>query len=211
MTADHDNAEELLERAGRGDSDALNRLLERHRERLRQMVAVRLDQQLVSRIDASDVVQEALAEAANRLLDYLRRRPLPFYLWLREIARQRLSDLTRHHLYAQRRALHREAYSHDQLNDASAVHLADRLIWSGTSPSGRLRREEQKRLARTALSRLPPADRELIVLRHLEQLSISEIAAVLKVPEPTVRYRQRRVLEQLADLLGDLQHEESDP
>lgn len=204
MTLDHEETGELLERAGRGDPDALDEVLECHRDRLRHMVAVRLDQRLAARIDASDVVQEALAEAAARLLDYLRHRPLPFYLWLREIAWQRLSDLTRRHLSAQRRAIGREAFSRNQISDASAMHLADRLAWSGTSPSGRLQREERKQVVRTALARLAPADRELIVLRHVEQLSISEIAAVLKTPEPTVRHRQRRVLEQLADLIADI-------
>ncbi|MFO7902697.1 MAG: sigma-70 family RNA polymerase sigma factor [Planctomycetota bacterium] len=201
MTRDHDDTGKLLERAGRGDPGALDRLLEYHRDRLRQMVAVRLDQRLASRIDASDVVQEALAEAADRLLDYLRDRPLPFYLWLRELAWQRLVDLTRRHLRAHRRAVGREAFSYDQLSDASALRLAHHWIGSGTTPSGHMRREDQKRLVRAALDRLEPADRELVVLRHLEQLSTSEVAAVLNLSESTVRKRQRHVLEHLADLI----------
>jgi len=209
MTLDHEETEELLERAGRGDPYAVNRLLDYHRERLRHMVAMRLDQRLAARIDASDVVQVALAEAAERLLDYLRHRPMPFYLWLRELAWQRLSDLSRRHLSAERRAVGREAFSRDQISDASAMHLADRLARSGTSPSGRLRREERKQVVRTALAQLDPADRELIVLRHLEQLSISEVAAVLKTPEPTVRRRQRCVLEHLADLMADIEQKGS--
>lgn len=210
MGSSHDDTGELLERAGRGEPDAVDRLLERYRQRLQQMVAVRMDRRLASRIDASDVVQEALAEAANRLLDYLRRRPLPFYLWLRQIAWQRLADLSRRHLAAERRAVGREAFSQVQLSDASAMQLAHGMIWSGTSPSGRLRREEQKRLVRAALARLEPADREVLVLRHLEQLSTSEVAAVLKIAEPTVRYRHRRALERLADSLAEIQQEEQD-
>src|SRR5262245_37012531 len=97
------DTEELLDRAGQGDPTARNRLLDRHRQRLRALIALRLDPRLAARIDPSDVVQESLAEADGKLADYLRTRPLPFYVWLRELALQRLVDLQRWHVRAQKR------------------------------------------------------------------------------------------------------------
>src|SRR6516225_4151532 len=88
----------LLAQASLGDAAAGHELLSRHRDRLKRMVAVRLDRRLLARLDPSDVVQEALAEAARRLPDYLRQRPLPFYPWLRQLALERLIDLHRHHV-----------------------------------------------------------------------------------------------------------------
>lgn len=202
MSVDDADTDGLLRRAEGGDRTALDRLLSRHRRRLRQMVAVRMDRRLAARVDASDVVQEALAEATARLAEYLRRRPAPFYLWLRQLAFERLVDLTRRHIDAQRRSVDKEAARTIPLPDHSAVELADRLMASGTSPSGRMEKEEVRSRVRAALARLPPADREVLVLRHLEQLSTREVAAVLDLSEPAVRYRQRRALERLGNLLG---------
>ena len=98
----------MLDRAGHGDARARQLLLERHRARLRRMVAVRLDRRVAARVDPSDLVQETLAEAAARLSDYLRRRPLPFYPWLRQIAWDRLVEAHRRHLRAGRRSVARE-------------------------------------------------------------------------------------------------------
>src|SRR5262245_48665523 len=97
------DTEELVARAGRGDSAACQELLMRHRERLCKMVAVRLDRRLAARIDPSDVVQEALLEAAQKLSQYLRRRPVPFYAWLRRLAWEHLVDIHERHLAARKR------------------------------------------------------------------------------------------------------------
>src|SRR5438128_559367 len=102
------DTEQLLEAVSRGDAQARGRLLERHRPKLRRMVAIRLDRRLAARVDPSDVVQESLAEAAARLDDYVRDRPLPFYPWLRRIASDRLADASRRHLRAGRRSVGRE-------------------------------------------------------------------------------------------------------
>src|SRR5438093_9616573 len=102
------DTEQLLERAAGGDAVARDQLLQRHRDRLKRMVAVRADPRLAARVDPSDVVQETLAEAAARLDAYLRTRPLPFYPWLRQIAQQRLIDLHRRHVQAGRRSVMRE-------------------------------------------------------------------------------------------------------
>src|SRR5437764_15071581 len=108
MTARDPDSEELLEQASQGDQSARQQLLARHRGRLLHMVAVRMDPRLRGRFDPSDVVQEALASAAQKLSDYLRRRPLPFYPWLRQLACEQLIELHRRHIQAQRRSVSRE-------------------------------------------------------------------------------------------------------
>ena len=100
---------ELLNATAAGDAGARDRLMERHRDRLKRMIAIHLDRRLSARIDPSDIVQEALADADHRLNDYLRDRPLPFYPWLRQIAWNRLVDTRRYHLRSGRRSVRREA------------------------------------------------------------------------------------------------------
>ncbi|HEY1375687.1 MAG TPA: sigma-70 family RNA polymerase sigma factor [Gemmataceae bacterium] len=197
MTADTDL---LLDRAAAGDGSARDDLLRRHRDRLRRMVAVRADPRLAARVDPSDVVQETLAEAAGRLDGYLRDRPLPFYPWLRQIAQRRLIDLHRRHVRARRRSVVREEPA--GLPDRSAVQLAERLFARQSSPSAGLHRRERRDRVRAALAALPDADREVLVLRVLEELPTRDIAAVLGITESSVRSRQVRALDKLKTLLG---------
>lgn len=193
----------LLERVAQGDREALDQLLRRYRPRLHAFVEARLDPKLRARVDPSDVVQEALAEAGRRLEEYLRDRPLPFYPWLRQLAWERLIDLRRRHLRAGRRSVRREEPWSLSLPDESAAALAGRLAASGTSPSDRLIRAELRDRVQAALARLAPRDREVLVLRHLEQLSTAEAAAVLGLGEEAVKSRHRRALERLRALLED--------
>src|SRR5215469_5432244 len=125
MARHEPDTEELVERASQGDGSARQQLLWRHRDRLKGMVAVRLDRRVAARVDPSDVVQEALAEAAAKLSDYLRQRPLPFYPWLRRLAWERLVKLHRYHIHAGKRSVTREQVS--TLPDESADELARRL------------------------------------------------------------------------------------
>ena len=195
------DTEELLRQSAQGNAAARQQLLERHRPRLRRMVALRLDRRLAARLDPSDLVQDALAEAARQLSDYLRQQPLPFYPWLRRIAWQRLVDAHRRHVRAGRRSVLREEHEPD-LPDESALQLADRLISRGGSPSARLRQKEQSVRLRAALTELGERDREVILLRFLEDLSVAEVAAVLGLTEGAVKMRQLRALERLRGLLG---------
>jgi RNA polymerase sigma-70 factor (ECF subfamily) len=197
------DTDQLLDRAGHGDPAARQELLVRHRRRLRQLIAVRMDRRLAARIDPSDVVQDTLAEAVQRLSEYLRRRPLPFYPWLRQLGLDRLAELHRGHLRAQKRSVTREEAWDPGLSDASVLELAGRLLAPGSSPSDRLLRREVRDRVRAALAQLPAADREVLVLRHLEQLSTREIAAVLGVSEGAIYTRHLRALERLRGLLGD--------
>ena len=196
------DTEELLYRIEQGDQQARHALLMRHRNRLRSMVALRLDRRLAARIDPSDVVQEVLLDAAQGLDDYVRQRPLPFYPWLRQMAWDRLIDLHRRHLHSQRRSVTREQPLALHLSDESAMQLADRVLASQSGPSERaMRRELQQRL-RAALDQLAEQDREVLVLRHLEQLSTRETAAVLGIREGAVKTRHLRALERLRALLS---------
>ena len=194
------DTQELLERSVRGDAGARQELLVRHRARLRRMVAVRLDPRLGARVDPSDVVQEALADAAVHLDDYLRDRPLPFYPWLRQFAWQRVVKAHRDHIHARRRSILREGPDMP-LPDESVRQLAHRLLASGTSPSRRLIRQEQREQVRAALAELEPRDREILVMRHLEQMETPEIAVSLGISEGAVRNRQYRALMRLRSLL----------
>ena len=142
--------------------------------------------------DASDIVQEALAEAAGRLPDYLSRRPLPFYPWLRHIAWQHLQKCHQRHIGAQRRSVDREGKGEPTLTDESAAQLVDRLVSDDTSASGRVIRAEERQRLRAALALLPARDREALVLRHLEQLSTAEIGAVLGISAGAVMTRHTR-------------------
>jgi len=161
-----------------------------------------MDSRLLARLDASDVVQEALAEASRKLPEYLQNQPLPFYPWLRQIAWERLADAHRRHVQAQKRAVDRERWR-QRLPDRSTMALADRLIASGTSPSGHFVREELRDRMRTALEGLPPRDREILVLRHLEQMSTHEIASVMGMMEGAVKTQHVRALQRLRSLLND--------
>lgn len=195
------DTEQLLDRVAGGDAAATGPLLQRHRDRLKRMVSVRADPRLAARVDPSDVVQEALAEAATQLAEYARRRPLPFYPWLRGIAQTRLAALYRRHVQARRRSVEREEQMVG-LPDRSALALADRLFARASSPSARLHREETRTRVREALAALPERDREVLVLRHLEDLSAREAGEVLGLTEGAVRVRHMRALHRLRERLG---------
>jgi RNA polymerase sigma-70 factor, ECF subfamily len=195
------DTDELLRRAEQGDGQARQAVLVRHRERLKQMVAVHLDHRLAARVDPSDVVQEALFDAAQGLDEYLRQRPVPFYPWLRQLAWERLIDLNRRHLHAQRRSVKREEPLALHLSDESAQQLAERVLARQSSPSNQAIRSELRARIRAALDRLGQRDREVLVLRHLEQLSTRETASVLGISEGSVKTRHLRALERLRTLL----------
>jgi RNA polymerase sigma-70 factor (ECF subfamily) len=209
MASPDPETEQLLHQAAAGSADACGELLECYRQRLEHMVALRMDRRLAARLDAADVVQDTLAEAVERLPEYLRERPLPFYPWLRQLAWDRLAELHRWHVGARKRTVSREECWQPKLPDESAAQLAERLVGRTTSPSARLVRAEECERVRVALTQLSGPDREVLVLRHLEQLSLAEVAAVLGVAENTAGRRHLRALERLRSLLGKPSGEES--
>jgi RNA polymerase sigma-70 factor, ECF subfamily len=208
MDAETPETEDLIERARRGDGSAREELLTRHRSRLRQMVVVHLSSSLTARVDPSDIVQEALAEAHRTLGTYLEARPVLLYPWLRRLAWEYLIQAHRHHLGAERRNPKRE-YSLDlELPDQSAWRLTDELIDSGTSPSRHLLRDELRAHVRTVLDALSAADRQVLVLRFLEHLSTADTAAVLGLSVAAVKSRQLRALARFRDILQASQADE---
>jgi RNA polymerase sigma-70 factor (ECF subfamily) len=195
MDTDH-----LLDLVAQGESSAAAKLLTRHKRRLLSMVQLRLDSRLVARLDPSDIVQDVLAEAHRRLPNYVKRRNLPFYPWLRAIAWDKLIEMKRRHVIAGRRSVRREVSQLDLSGDSKMV-LAERLLTTQSTPSDQFIRGEIQARVREAIAQLPPLDHEVIVLRHLEELTFPETAAVLGVSESAVYSRYRRAIERLHRLL----------
>jgi RNA polymerase sigma-70 factor, ECF subfamily len=195
----------LLSDAAQGDLAAVRCLMERHRDRLRRMIAARLDRRLAPRLDPSDVVQETLAEAAQRLPDYLRDRPLPFYPWLYRLAADRLARTHRHHVTSTVRAIGREERIDGPSRDrATATRLVERLAANDTTPGRRSAREERRLLLAAAIERMAETDREVLGLRYLDQLAFDEIAAVLEIGLSAAKMRHLRALERLRGPLEEL-------
>lgn len=193
----------LLQRAGAGDGRAQSELLERYRSRLRRMIALRLDKRVAVRIDPSDIVQDALNTANERLSAYLSDPRLAFYPWLRRIAWDRLLKVHRDHIDAQKRSVLKEHPWTPYLNDESVAELAHRIVSHSDSPSEKLMEAEMQERTERALLLLKPKDREVLVLRYLEQLEVEEIAAVLSISQTAVTTRHFRALQRLRGLVGD--------
>jgi RNA polymerase sigma-70 factor (ECF subfamily) len=194
--------QELLDRARRGESAAVEQLLAAHRDALRRMIDLRLDPALAGRLDASDVVQDVLLEASQRLSDYLRKPAMPFHLWLRHIARDHVIDAHRRHRVAKRRSLDREQPMLPAgLADRSSVELAARFLDPERTPASAAMQHELERRLRTALAALSEDDREVIYMRHFEQLSNQDAAAALGLTEAAASMRYLRALRRLRVLL----------
>jgi RNA polymerase sigma-70 factor (ECF subfamily) len=193
----------LLDRAAAGDPEAWRALFDRDRPRLRRMVALRMDRRLQGRIDPSDVIQDAHIEAMARLPEYLRQPDLPFFLWLRLIVGQRLTLMHRRHLGAQARDPGREiGLYHGALPEATSAAIAARLLGHLTQPSEAAVRAERKIRIQTALNAMDQLDREILALRHFEQLSNGEAAQALGLSKSTASKRYVRALERLKEILA---------
>ena len=201
MTSDDSDTPDLLRRAAAGDAQALGGLFDRHRDRLRRMVQVRLDRRLQGRIDPSDVLQEAYLEFARSLADYLRNPAVPFFLWLRYLTGMKLHALHRHHLGTKARDAGREVPLHGALPRASSVSLAARLLGRLTTPSQAAVRAELRLRVQDALNAMEALDREVLALRHFEQLSNAEAAEVLGIGETAASNRYVRALKRLRKAL----------
>ena len=195
----------LVARAASGDRAAIVKLLERYRGRLRRMVAMRLDPRLRGRVDASDVIQEGYLEAMNRLEEFIRDPSVPFYIWLRFLVGQRLQKQHRRHLGTPGRDAGREVSIYrGAMPGASTGALAARLLGKLTSPSQAALRAERKIMLQDALNRMDPLDREILVLRHYEQMSNVHAAAALGLNESAASKRYTRALERLREIVTDL-------
>jgi RNA polymerase sigma-70 factor, ECF subfamily len=192
-----------LRRAADGDTAAWAKLLERHRARLRRMVALRLDRRLQGRVDASDVIQEAAIVAMRDLPNYLRKPELPFFLWLRVLVGQTISLQHRIHLGVRARDAGREIRIYDgPMPWATSAALAARLLGRDTRPSVAAARAERKLRLQETLDSLDPIDREVLVLRHFEELSAEETARALGIERSAAGQRYLRALKRLRNLIG---------
>jgi RNA polymerase sigma-70 factor (ECF subfamily) len=197
----------LLERLGGGEAEAWDQLLCRHRDELWRQVELRLDRRLRRRVDPSDVVQEAELEATRRLPDYLARRPMPLGLWLRKLAHERLLMAHRQHADAACRSVGREV----ALASPSWAALGQELRERGSSPSHELRRQELVSRVWQAVAALPVDDREMILMRNVEQLTNQQAAAVLELDPATASQRYGRALVRLRAILAGLGMTGSEP
>src|SRR5580658_6893258 len=204
---DNNSAEttRLLEQARAGDEQALNELFARHRTRLRRMVDLRLDRRLQARIDASDVIQDAYVEVARRLDEYLSESSYPLFLWLRLIVGERLLKLHRHHLGTQMRDAGMEVSIYrGALPEASSAALAALLLGKHTSPTQAAVRAERMIRLQEALNAIDAMDREVLSLRHFEELSLAETALSLGIEEWAAAKRYVRALKRLRATLASM-------
>ena len=194
---------ELMERARGGDCGALAELFQRHRGRLEQMVRLRMDRRLQGRLDPADVLQEAYIDVARRFREYAADPAVPFYLWVRLIAGQRLVDVHRQHLGAKMRdaglevSLHRGAQPR-----ASSASLAELLLGRLTTASRAAIRAETQLRVQEALNAMDPIDREVLVLRHFERMSNEETAQVLGIKPSAASNRHMRALKRLKEIMA---------
>ncbi len=197
---------DLLERALSGDEPALAALFDGYRDQLRRMIRLRLDRRLSGRVDSSDVLQEAFIDVRKRLAEYARDAgAIPFHLWLRLVTGQRLTDLHRFHLGAQMRDAGLEVSLHrGPFPQADSVSLAAQLLGKMTSASKAAIRAEHKLIVQDALNGMDPIDREVLALRHFEQLSNSETAQVLGLSKSAASNRYIRALERLREILSSI-------
>ena len=198
VTPDSEATSALLTAVADGEA-SFEELFERHRRCIRDLVRLRMDARLRSRVDLSDIVQEAEIDAFRRFEDFMERQPMPFHLWLRKTARERLLMLYRRHIGASIRSVDREL----PLPNASSVSLAKQLSANVASPSQEINDRELAAKVRRAVAALPDMDREILLMRNYEDLPYAEIACILEIESATARKRNGRALIRLHQLLID--------
>lgn len=202
MAPDEPREASLLRAAGARRDERLAALLEAHRERLARMLDLRMDPALRARVAASDVLQETWIEVQERIDGWLEDPSMPFYLWLRFLALQRLLKARRFHA-AHRRDAGRQVAAHaPQDAHATSAGLLEGLAASQVSPSGVAMAAEQRAALHEALEALDPIDREVLALRHFEELSNADVAEVLGIQADAASKRYLRALERMRSALG---------
>jgi RNA polymerase sigma-70 factor (ECF subfamily) len=193
----------LLQRAAGGDEPALEELFSRYRKRLKRMVHLRLSRRLQGRVDDSDILQESFLDISQRLKEYVENPQLPFFLWLRHITGLKLAEVHRRHLGTQMRDADREVSLHrGGLPEADSVSLAAQLLGQLTTPSQAAIKADTRIYVQEALNSMDAIDREVLALKHFEQLSITEIAQVLGLSKAGAGSRYLRAIERLREILA---------
>ncbi|MCA9183988.1 MAG: sigma-70 family RNA polymerase sigma factor [Planctomycetales bacterium] len=205
MTTPGDDTQRLLERASGGDKASWGHLLNLHAARLNRLIQVRFDRRLQSRLDVDDVLQDVYAEAWRHLPEFQTTGKMPFYLWLRGIARNKLLELQRHHLGTKKRDLRREVTTpRHAASDETSVQLCYLLLDEGTSPSRVVAKKEDHNRLMQVLDSMDELDREVLLLRHYEHLSPTETAVVLGVSSKAAGMRYVRAIRRLRETLASL-------
>jgi RNA polymerase sigma-70 factor (ECF subfamily) len=205
MSSSVETEERLLQLLNEGDESALGELFGLHRKRLWRMVNFRLDPRLSGRVDADDVLQEAYLDAAKRIRHFLDNSSMSFFVWLRQIVLQTMIDVRRHHLGAQMRDANREVSLHRARSpDATSISMAAQLLGHLTSPSQAAMRAEMATRLEQALESMEPTDREVLALRHFEELTNSEVAEVLDIKQKAASIRYVRAIARLKDILEQI-------
>ena len=205
MPSESSESIELCRRIEQGDPSALLELFARHRDRLKRMVKLRLDRRLQGRLDASDVLQEASLDVARRAREYLANPAMPVFLWLRWITGQRLVTLHRKHFGSKARDVGLEvSLRQGALPQATSVSLAAMLLGRLTSPTRAAVRAELQLRVQEVLNAMDPIDREILTLRHFEELNNTETAQVLEISKTAASNRYVRALKRLKDALAGI-------
>jgi RNA polymerase sigma-70 factor (ECF subfamily) len=201
---EHDKTQHLLQQARDGDPQAIGQLLDRHRESLRRMISMRLDRRIRQRVDASDIVQDVLVDANRRIQDYLNDPRMPFHLWLRHMARDRVIDAHRRHRANAKRSVDREqAMVAQGTVDHSTVQLIAQLCDANLTPAAAATMHELQTRFEAAIAQLGEQDQEIVLMRHFEHLSNQEVAQALNLTEPAASMRYLRAMRRLRTLLAD--------
>ena len=202
MWPNREETDRLLANAKNGEAEAVDKLLGEFREPLRKVIGLRLDPAVARRVDASDIVQDVLVEANQRLTEYLKTPNMPFHLWLRHLAQDRIIDTHRRHRLAQRRSVDREQpIARPAWADESSVSLVAQLIDTERTPTSEAIRLELQRKLNAAIDQLSDDDREIILMRHHEALSNQEVAHALQLTEAAASMRYLRALRRLRTVL----------
>ncbi|HUE69933.1 MAG TPA: sigma-70 family RNA polymerase sigma factor [Pirellulaceae bacterium] len=203
MSEDRSETRRDVERIAAGDQAALAGVFQQYRSRLRRMVQLRLDRRLQGRVDPSDVLQEAFLDISRRAVEYAQRADMPFFLWLRMMTGQKLLEVHRRHLGTQSRDAGREISLCQSYPEVNSHLLASQLLGHFTSASHAAMRAEQQVRLEEILNNMEPIDREILTLRHFEELSNSEVAQVLEISKSAASNRYIRALMRLKDHLSD--------
>jgi RNA polymerase sigma-70 factor (ECF subfamily) len=204
MNGDAERIDEVVQRAARGEEEALTELFSCYRGRLRQMIRLRLDRRLQGRVDPSDVLQDAYIDMAEKLPEYVGRATIPFFVWLRMVVGERLLRIHRHHLGAAMRDANREISLHrGAFPEASSASLAAQLLGQITSASRAALRAETRLMLQEVLNAMDPIDREVIALRHFEELRNDEVAAALGLTKAAASKRYVRAMLRLKAAIAE--------
>ena len=202
MWPESEKTEELLGDAREGNAEAVNKLIDRHRNAILRLVRMRLDRRIQPRVGVSDVVQDVFIEANRRLQKYLQDPVMPFHLWLRQIAKDRIIDAHRRHRVSKKRSVDREQPAHVPADmDHSSMALANQLVDGEVTPMAAATQRELAARVEQTIGELPEQDRDILLMRHYEFLSNQEVAEALGLSQPAASMRYLRAIRRMRELL----------